>query len=165
MKKVAGSLRLDLAAYRELAAFVQLGTEVDPATQKQLDRGARLTELLKQPQGEPCSFVDEVISLYAGTRGFLDELPLGDVQRFEAELLAHVHAEWGELCAELERSGDIDAEMDKQLAAAIGAFVRAFTTVEAPAPAGPKKISELEQAARELGVDPDKLTTEPDTEL
>jgi len=165
MKKVAGSLRLDLASYRELEAFVQLGTEVDPATQKRLDRGALLTELLKQPQEKPCSFVDEVIGLYAGTRGFLDELPLGDVQRFEAELLAHVHAECGELCAELERTGDIDAELDKQLAAAIGAFVRAFTTIEAPAAAEPKKISELEQAARELGVDPDKLTTEPDTEL
>jgi len=165
MKKVAGSLRLDLAAYRELEAFVQLGTEVDPATQKQLDRGARLTELLKQPQGKPYSLLDQVISLYAGTRGFLDELPLGEVQRFERELLAHVHSTEEALCEQLAETGELDDDLDKRLAAVIGEFVTIFTTPEAPAEPVPKKISELEQAARELGVDPGGLSTEPDTEL
>jgi F0F1-type ATP synthase alpha subunit len=75
MKKIAGSLRLDLAAYRELEAFAQLGTELDKATQKQLDRGARMVELLKQPQYVPQHVVDQVISIYAGTKGLLDDVP------------------------------------------------------------------------------------------
>src|SRR5688572_14367628 len=76
MKKIAGSLRLDLAAYRELEAFAQLGTELDKATQAQLDRGARLVELLKQPQYRPMAMAQEVIVIYAGTKGFFDDVPV-----------------------------------------------------------------------------------------
>ena len=75
MKKVAGGLRLDLAAFRELEAFAQLGTELDKATQKQLDRGYRMVELLKQPQYKPMSVIDQVMSIYAGTQGYLDDVP------------------------------------------------------------------------------------------
>ena len=75
MKKVAGGLRLDLAAFRELEAFAQLGTELDKATQKQLDRGYRMVELLKQPQYQPMSAIDQVMSIYAGTQGYLDDVP------------------------------------------------------------------------------------------
>src|SRR5215213_7895011 len=90
MKKIAGSLRLDLAAYRELEAFAQLGTELDKATQKQLDRGARLVELLKQPQYRPMPVEQEVMVIYAGTQGHLDDVPLNDVQRFQNEFLQYV---------------------------------------------------------------------------
>ena len=91
MKKVAGGLRLDLAAFRELEAFAQLGTELDKATQLQLDRGYRMVELLKQPQYQPMDVVDQVMSIYAGSEGYLDEVPVKEVQRWEAEFLA-LHA-------------------------------------------------------------------------
>ncbi len=87
MKKIAGSLRLDLAAYRELEAFAQLGTELDKATQRQLDRGARMVELLKQPQYQPYEVTDQVISIYAGTKGHLDEVSVPEVPEFEKGLL------------------------------------------------------------------------------
>ncbi|NQU76655.1 MAG: F0F1 ATP synthase subunit alpha [Planctomycetes bacterium] len=95
MKKVAGSLRLDLAAYHELAAFSQLGTELDVAAQRQLDRGGRLVELLKQPQHQPVSAVDQVIALYAGTRGYLDELGVAQIVTIERDLLAYIHQNHG----------------------------------------------------------------------
>src|SRR6266852_5000846 len=84
MKQIAGSLRLDLAAFRELEAFAQLGTELDAATQRQLDRGQRMVELLKQPQFQPFPLAEQVVSIFAGTQGLLDELAVKDVSRFEA---------------------------------------------------------------------------------
>ncbi len=87
MKQVAGSLRLDLAAYRELEAFAQLGTELDKATQRQLDRGARMVELLKQPQYAPMDAIDQVVQILAGTRGILDDVPLKDVDAFSKKLV------------------------------------------------------------------------------
>jgi len=89
MKQIAGSLRLDLAAYRELEAFAQLGTDLDKATQRQLDRGARMVELLKQPQYVPMDVIDQVISIFAGSNGFLDDLELDQVDAFEKDLLDH----------------------------------------------------------------------------
>ena len=86
MKKVAGGLRLDLAAFRELEAFAQLGTELDKATQLQLDRGYRMVELLKQPQYQPMDVVDQVMSIYAGTEGYLDDVPVKEVSRWEARV-------------------------------------------------------------------------------
>ncbi len=88
MKKVAGGLRLDLAAFRELEAFAQLGTELDPATQRQLDRGYRMVELLKQGQYEPRPVVDQVIVIFAGTQGYFDKVPVNEVARVEKELIA-----------------------------------------------------------------------------
>src|SRR5213075_119696 len=90
MKKIAGSLRLDLAAYRELEAFAQLGTELDKATQAQLDRGARLVELLKQPQYQPMPPEQEVMVIYAGTKGYLDDVPVNRVQEFQNKFLEFV---------------------------------------------------------------------------
>ena len=90
MKEVAGSLRLDLAAYRELEAFAQLGTDLDPASQRQLDRGARMVELLKQGQYQPYDVIDQCISIFAGSKGFLDDLPLNKVHAFEAALLDYI---------------------------------------------------------------------------
>ena len=87
MKQVAGTLRLDLAQYREMAAFAQFGSELDKATQAQLSRGVRMVELLKQPQYTPFPMQEEVVSIWAGTTGQLDDVPLEDIRRFEAELL------------------------------------------------------------------------------
>ncbi|AFM13093.1 F0F1 ATP synthase subunit alpha [Turneriella parva] len=87
MKKVAGTLRLDLAQFRELEAFAQLGTELDPATQRQIDRGSRLVELLKQPQYKPMPGEKQVISIYAATKGFMDKVPVAQIREFETKLL------------------------------------------------------------------------------
>ena len=87
MKNVAGSLRLDLASFRELEAFAQLGTDLDPATQARLDRGYRMVELLKQSQYNPLTMTDQVMLIFAGTKGYLDEVPLADVGRWQDEFL------------------------------------------------------------------------------
>src|SRR6476619_2804351 len=97
MKKIAGSLRLDMAAYRELEAFAQLGTELDAATQRQLDRGARLVELLKQPQYKPMSVEQQVMVVYAGTQGFLDDIALNRVTEFQSQFLQFVDASAAQL--------------------------------------------------------------------
>src|SRR5246500_44159 len=93
MKKVAGSIKLELAQYREMAAFAQFGSDLDAATQRLLNRGARLTELLKQPQFNPMPVEEQVVSIFAGVNGFLDAIPVGAVTRFEAGLLSHMRAE------------------------------------------------------------------------
>jgi len=103
MKEVAGSLRLDLAAYRELEAFAQLGTELDAASQKQLDRGARMVELLKQGQYQPYEVIDQCISIFAGTRGFLDDIPRNKVHDFEERLLDWFRTSKRDLRAKLEQ--------------------------------------------------------------
>ena len=94
MKKVAGGLRLDLAQFRSLAAFAQFGSDLDRATQRQLDRGLRLTELLKQPQYQPLSLTDEVALLYAGTRGLLDNIPLNQVKEWQTAFLRAYHTQY-----------------------------------------------------------------------
>jgi len=115
MKKIAGSLRLDLAAYRELEAFAQLGTDLDAATQRQLDRGRRLVELLKQPQYVPYSVTDQILSIYAGTQGFLDSLPIPQVPRFEKVLLAAFRDEHPEIAEELARTGALTDALEQKI--------------------------------------------------
>jgi F-type H+/Na+-transporting ATPase subunit alpha len=124
MKKVAGSLRLDLAAFRDLEAFAQLGTELDAATQHQLDRGQRMVELLKQPQYQPYSVNDEVLSIFAGTRGLLDDVPAREVARFEAAMLKHIRDEHPEILDELEAKKDISDDLGQR----IGQVIRDFKT-------------------------------------
>jgi F-type H+-transporting ATPase subunit alpha len=102
MKEVAGSLRLDLAAYRELEAFAQLGTELDAASQQQLDRGARMVELLKQGQYNPATALDQAIAIFAGSKGFLDNVDLDKVKDFEEKLLEHFMGPAAGLRAQLE---------------------------------------------------------------
>ena len=87
MKRVAGTLKLDLAQFRELEAFATFGSELDAVSKAQLERGYRLVELLKQPLNSPMVVQEQVVSIYAGTNGYLDDIPVGDVKRFEAELL------------------------------------------------------------------------------
>jgi F-type H+-transporting ATPase subunit alpha len=90
MKKVAGSIKLELAQYREMAAFAQFGSDLDASTQRLLNRGARLTELLKQPQYQPLPFEEQVISIFAGVNGYLDTIPVTAVGRFEAGIVSDI---------------------------------------------------------------------------
>jgi F-type H+-transporting ATPase subunit alpha len=126
MKKIAGSLRLDLAAFRSLEAFSQLGTDLDAATQRQLDRGKRIVELLKQPQYQPYEAFEQVVSIYAGTQGFLDDLPLPRVAEFERGLLAHVRDEFPEILDTMRKTGDLPDAVAAQLKTVIGNFKTAF---------------------------------------
>jgi F-type H+-transporting ATPase subunit alpha len=126
MKKIAGSLRLDLAAFRELEAFAQLGTELDPATQRQLDRGRRMVELLKQPQYAPMDVWDQVLVIHAGVRGFLDDLPLERVPEFAEKLLRHYHDEHPELLEQLQRERTLSDAVDAKLKGVVGNFKSRF---------------------------------------
>jgi len=122
MRKVAGSLRLDLAAYRELEAFAQLGTELDKATQAQLDRGARLVEILKQPQYKPFAIEQEVMVIYAGTQGYLDDVPLARVQEFQTAFLAYVDTSAASLRQELASKKELASDLETQLKQALSDF-------------------------------------------
>jgi len=122
MKKIAGSLKLDLAAYRELEAFAQLGTELDKATQKQLDRGARLVELLKQPQYKPMPIDQQVMVIYAATQGFLDDVPIARVQEFQNSFLGYVDASASNVRQALIAKPELTKEVEEQLRAAITDF-------------------------------------------
>ena len=122
MKKIAGSLRLDLAAYRELEAFAQLGTDLDPATQRQLDRGARLVELLKQPQYVPLSFEQQVMVIYAGTKGYIDDVPVSRVGEFQVQFLAFIDAQAPGLRSELKEKKDLTDDIEAKLKQALADF-------------------------------------------
>jgi F-type H+-transporting ATPase subunit alpha len=115
MKQVAGTLKLDLAQYRELAAFAQFGSDLDKATQAQLERGIRLVEILKQPQFAPMSLAQEVVILYAGTRGFLDKYPVDKLKSYEAQLLGFVEGKYPEIMKEIDEKKVISPELDKKL--------------------------------------------------
>ncbi len=122
MKQIAGSLRLDLAAFRELEAFAQLGTELDKATQRQLDRGARMVELLKQPQYVPYRVTDQIISIYAGTKGHLDDVPLNRVAEFEKGMLSYFHGPGKPVWDELNQKRALNADLEKKIQDVLSAF-------------------------------------------
>jgi F-type H+-transporting ATPase subunit alpha len=122
MKSVAGGLRLDLAAFRELEAFAQLGTELDAATQKQLDRGYRMVELLKQPQYQPMDVVDQVMSVFAGTKGYLDDVPISDVSRWERDFHLYVKSKHQSLRDAIAETQALDDERTSQLIDVIKTF-------------------------------------------
>src|SRR4051812_11175970 len=115
MKKIAGSLKLDLAAYRELEAFAQLGTELDAATQKQLDRGARLVELLKQPQYKPMRVEQQVMVIYAGTKGYMDDVPVNRIQVFQTQFLQYADSSAAGLRDKLAQTKDLSSDLEEQL--------------------------------------------------
>jgi len=135
MKQVAGSLRLDLAAYRELEAFAQLGTELDKATQRQLDRGAAMVELLKQPQYMPMDAIDQVLSIFAGSKGFLDDVPADQVDDFEADLLEHFAGPARHLRDRLAEKRALDDELTEELVNSIRDFKASWRPAEKGAPA------------------------------
>jgi F-type H+-transporting ATPase subunit alpha len=122
MKRVAGGLRSDLAQYRELAAFAQFGSDLDKSTQRQLDRGARLMELLKQPQYAPYPLHHQVILIYAGTRGYLDEVPVDDVDRWSAEFLRYMDTAHPQVGQSVIDTNDFTSESEEVLTQAIGDF-------------------------------------------
>ena len=124
MKKVAGSLRLDLAAFRELEAFAQLGTELDKATQQQLDRGYRMVEILKQRQFAPLHFADQVISIFAGTNGYFDTVPVKSVADIEVEMLQFIREQKSEVRDALIETGALSDELTDSLKAALAEFVK-----------------------------------------
>jgi F-type H+/Na+-transporting ATPase subunit alpha len=126
MKEVAGSLRLDLSQYRELESFAAFASDLDAATKAQLDRGARLVELLKQPQHHPMPVEEQVVAIFLGTKGFLDSVPVEDVSRFEAEFLDHVRASAPEILEEIRESKQLTDDTADKLTEAINHFKKGF---------------------------------------
>ena len=126
MKQVAGKLRLDLAQYREMAAFAQFGSDLDAATQAQLHRGERLVELLKQPQYKPLSVVQQIISIFAGVRGLVDDIPVADIQKFESGLLNFIDDKHQSLIEKIDAAKKLDDDSEAQLQAAIEEFKGLF---------------------------------------
>ncbi len=126
MKQVAGTLRLDLASYRELQAFTQFGSDLDKATQDQLNRGAHMTELLKQGRYNPMPVMDQVIAIYAGVHGYLDDIPVNEVTSFREKLIEHVHLNNPEIVEALEKERKITDAIEADLNAAIEAYKPTF---------------------------------------
>lgn len=127
MKSYAGSLRLNLASFRELEAFAQLGTDLDAATQHQLDRGQRMVELLKQPQYRPFSIAQQVVSIFMGTQGLLDDLEVSQVLDFEAAVLKHIGDEFPEILETLTSTGKMSDELGKEITTVVGNFKGQFS--------------------------------------
>ena len=128
MRQVNGSLKIDLAQFRDLESFATFGSELDKASQAQLDRGYRLTELLKQPLNAPMPVEEQVLVLYAGTRGWIDPVPIADVRRFESELLAFLRAQHAGLIEHVRTTGELPSE--EEIDTALKSFTTAFGTGE-----------------------------------
>ncbi|MEX0602195.1 MAG: F0F1 ATP synthase subunit alpha, partial [Bacteroidota bacterium] len=126
MKRVAGRLRLDLAQYRDIEAFAKFGSDIDKATQKQLRRGSRLVELLKQGQYMPMPVEHQIVSIFAGTNGYLDEIPLEDVARFEREFLEMMEMKHAPMLTTIAETKDLSDETQKSLHAIVKEFVAKF---------------------------------------
>jgi F-type H+-transporting ATPase subunit alpha len=127
MRTVSGSLRLDLSQYRELEAFAAFGSDLDPTSQAALERGARLVELLKQPQYTPFPVEEQVVSIFLGTRGHLDSVPVADVSRFEKEFLDHVRRNEEGILAEIRDTGQLSDELTDRLVNVVNEFKKQFT--------------------------------------
>jgi F-type H+-transporting ATPase subunit alpha len=126
MKQVAGTLRLALAQYRELAAFAQFGSDLDKATQAQLARGRRLVEILKQPQYAPLPVEKQIVIIYAGTSGLLDDIEVADLQAFEAGLYKHLDLRHKDLLQDLLKKGSLDDAIRDRIGKALQAFKAEF---------------------------------------
>ena len=126
MRQVAGRIKLELAQYREMAAFAQFGSDLDAATQRLLNRGARLTELLKQDQFAPMAVEEQVVSIFSGVRGYLDGIDVSNVTRFESEFLGNMRANHGALLEEIRTSQQMSDESDKALTAILDEFAKKF---------------------------------------
>ncbi|WP_375290544.1 F0F1 ATP synthase subunit alpha [Qipengyuania sp.] len=126
MKKVAGSMKLDLAQYREMAAFAQFGSDLDAATQRLLNRGARLTELLKQPQFSPMPVEEQVVSIYAGTNGYLDTVPTNRVTDYEEQMLSYMRHEHADVLATIRDTGKFEDDTRDKVKSALETFAKQF---------------------------------------
>jgi F-type H+-transporting ATPase subunit alpha len=130
MKEVAGSLRLDLSQYRELESFAAFASDLDETSKKQLDRGARLVELLKQPQNSPMPVEQQVVAIFLGTRGHLDTVPVEDVQKFEREFLEHVKGSQEGILNEIRESKKLSEELEEKLEKVVNDFKKGFDTTD-----------------------------------
>ena len=126
MRQVAGSLRLDLAQFRELAAFAQFGSDLDAATQKQLARGSRMVEVLKQKQYEPLPVEKMVLVLYAATNGFFDDVPTTSISHFERELLAYVEGKHHQLLKDIASQRELTDDLKRRISTAVEEFKQVF---------------------------------------
>ena len=126
MKQVAGKIKLELAQYREMAAFAQFASDLDPTTQKLLARGARLTEVLKQPQFSPFPVQDQVVSIFAGVRGYLDAIPVNDVNRFEASMLSELRNHHADILESIRDKRELTADNEEKLKTFLAAFAKSF---------------------------------------
>jgi F-type H+-transporting ATPase subunit alpha len=126
MKQVAGTMKLDLAQYRELASFAQFGSDLDKATQAQLDRGVRLVEILKQPQYAPMSLGEEVVVLYAGVRGYIDRYPVEKLKSYESQLLSYVTGKYPEILKEIDEKQILSPELDEKVGNMLTEFDSVF---------------------------------------
>jgi len=142
MKSVSGRLRLDLAQFRELESFAEFGSDLDKASQAQLERGARLVEALKQPQYSPFPVQDQVISIWAITNGFTDDLPVESVQQFERELLDHMRTHHGDIGDTIKESGKLEDDTSERLKSAVSEFKESFAD----------RVGTVETVAAEEGV-------------
>jgi F-type H+-transporting ATPase subunit alpha len=124
MRQVAGKLRLDLAQYRELVTFTQFGTELDKTTQEQLTRGERMVEILKQDQYTPLSVAKQVLIIYCGTKGFLDDIPVAAVKKFETQFLQHIE----DRCPDIEKEIEAKKELSEELTQKIDKAIQLFKT-------------------------------------
>ena len=115
MKKVAGSIKLELAQYREMATFAQFGSDLDASTQQLLNRGAKLTELLKQDQYSPMTVAEQVISVYTGVKGYLDDVDLGKIKKFEKDIIEKIKSEKPEIIENITSSGKLEENTEKLL--------------------------------------------------
>ena len=150
MKQVAGTLRIDLAQFRALEAFALFASDLDRASRAQLDRGARMVELLKQPQYDPVPVEQQVIVIWAGTNGFLDSLPVADVRRFERELLEYMDANHPEVAEHIRTKGDLPDEVVEKLRSAVEEFKRDhFTPSEEAGPPREAEAHPMEEGEEE----------------
>jgi F-type H+-transporting ATPase subunit alpha len=144
MKKVAGRMKLDLAQFRELEAFAEFGSDLDKASQAQLDRGARVVETLKQPQYTPFEVQDQVMSIWAVTNGYLDDVPLDMVRRFEREMLDYINSKYSSIGDTIRDTGDLPDDLVEKLKDAVLEFKESFV----------QEVDTVETAAADLEGDP-----------
>jgi F-type H+-transporting ATPase subunit alpha len=152
MKEVAGSLRLDLSQYRELEAFAAFASDLDPTSKAQLERGARLVELLKQAQFSPMAVEDQVVAIFLGTKGHLDSVPVEDVQRFETELLEHVKASHDDILKDIRETKKLPEEAEEKLVGVINDFKKGFAATDGS--------SVVAKEAETAAMDPDDVEKE-----
>jgi len=146
MKEVAGSLRLDLSQYRELESFAAFASDLDEASKAQLERGARLVELLKQPQYSPLSVEDQVVAIFLGTKGQLDSVPVADVARFESEFLEHLRGANSGILTDIRTSQKLSEETETALNNAVADFKRGFATTDGSSVIPEENVTPLDES-------------------
>jgi F-type H+-transporting ATPase subunit alpha len=152
MKEVAGSLRLDLSQYRELESFAAFASDLDPTSKAQLERGARLVELLKQPQYSPLPVEEQVIAIFLGTKGHLDSVPVEDVQRFETEFLEHMRGSHGDSLKQIRETKKFPEDAQEAVEKIVNEFKQGFSATDGSSVV----VNESETAA----MDPDDVEKE-----